>query len=170
MIGKFAHSHSYTHDHWSPSSSLTSSSSTESGVGPGGADQNWIQVQPHCVFKEKKPILDYDSNDNFDNYDTITCKPAILHFQEFNDLSAFPQEGWMEDYTIVTQENPTRFPKVPQESSSGFPKATQENSAQFSKATQENSGRFSPATQDNGGRFLQASPLNSDKISRVNFS
>jgi hypothetical protein len=131
MIGKFAHSHSYTHDCWSPSSSSTSSSSTESGVlvGPGDADQNRIRVQPHRVSKEKKPILDYDLNDNFDDYDTITCKPAILHFQEFNNLSASPQEGWMEDFTIVTQENPTRFPKVPQESSSGFQKATQENSA-----------------------------------------
>jgi hypothetical protein len=144
---------------------LTSSSSTESGVGPGVADRNRIRVQPHRVSKDKKPILDYDSNDDFDDYETITGKPEILHFQEFDDLSDSPQEGWMEDFTIVTQENSTRFPKVPQESSSGFPKATQENSAQFSKLTQENSGRFSPATQDNGGRFLQASPPNSDEIS-----
>jgi hypothetical protein len=41
----------------------------------------------------------------------------------------------------VTQENPTRFPKVPQESSSGFQKATQENSAWFPKATQGVAGK-----------------------------
>jgi hypothetical protein len=103
MIGKLAHSHSYTIDCLSPSSSLTSSSSTESGVGPGGTDLNWIQVQPHCISKDKKPILDYDSNDNFDDYDTLTGKPVILQFQEFNDLSASPEEGWMEDFTIVTE-------------------------------------------------------------------
>jgi hypothetical protein len=34
----------------------------------------------------------------------------------------------MEDFTIVTQENTARFPKVPQESG-GFPKATQEDGA-----------------------------------------
>jgi hypothetical protein len=129
MIGKFAHSHSYTHDRLSSSSSSTSSSSTESGVGPGVADRNPIRVQPHRVSKDKKPILDYDSNDDFDDYESITGKPEILHFQELDDLSDSPQEGWMEDFTIVTQENSTRFPKVPQESSSGFPKATQENSA-----------------------------------------
>jgi hypothetical protein len=106
---------------------LTSSSSTESGVGPGGTDLNRIRVQPHCVSKDEKPILDYDLNDNFDNYDTLTGEPAILQFQEFNDLSASPEEEWMEDFTIVTEENTGRFPKVPQESSGRFPKATQES-------------------------------------------
>jgi hypothetical protein len=66
-------------------------------------------------------------NNNFDDYDTLTGKPAILQFQEFDDLSASPQEGWMEDFTIVTQENSARFPKVPQESSGRFPKVTKEN-------------------------------------------
>jgi hypothetical protein len=79
-------------------------------------------------------------NNNFDNYDTQTSKPAILQFHEFNNLSASPQEGWMEDFTIVTQENTRRFPKVPQESSGGFPQVTQENSGRFPQATKDNSG------------------------------
>jgi hypothetical protein len=53
----------YTLDYLSPSSS--SSSSSESGVGTVGAKVNQIWVQPHCVSKDKKPILDYNSNNDF---------------------------------------------------------------------------------------------------------
>jgi hypothetical protein len=166
MIGKMAHSHSYTFDCLCPSSSLT-----ESGVGPGGADVNWIQVQPHRVSKDKKPILDYDSNDDFegaefDDSGTLTGKAAILQFQEFDDLSASPQDGLMEDFTIVTQENSGRFPQAPEESRGGFPQATQENSGQFPQVTQENSGRFPQATQENSCCFPQVTPINSGQISR----
>jgi hypothetical protein len=158
MFGKMAYSPSYTFDRLSPSSSSTSGSSTESGVGHGGEEVNRIRVQPHRVSKDKKPILDYDSNDDFDDYDTQTGKPAILQLQEFDDLSDSPQEGWMEDFSIATQEDiGRRFPKVPQESRGGFPQATQENSGQFPQATKDNSG----------GRFLQSTPINSAKISRV---
>jgi hypothetical protein len=63
----------------------------------------------------------------------------------YKDFTASPEEGLMEDFTIVTQEN----------------------SGQFSQVTQENSGRFSQATQENSGRFTKATQLNRGQFSRV---
>jgi hypothetical protein len=153
----------YTLDCLSPSSS--SSSSSESGVSTVSAKVNWIQVQPHCVSKDKKSILDYDSNDNFyppefdDSY-TLTGKAAIQQIKDLDHPSVSPEQVFMDDFTIVTQENSGQFPQATQENIGQFPKATQENSGQFPQATQENSGQFPQANQENTNQFTQATPDN----------
>lgn len=128
---------------------------SDSGVGVGGAQVSRIRVQPHRVSKDKKPILDYDSNDDFeeqefDDSDTPNGQADIQHFDDFisqdgyendtnvdddrgghrrfyDDFAVSHEEGLMDNFTIVTQENSGRFTQV----------------------TQENSGRFSGVT---GGR------------------
>jgi hypothetical protein len=161
-----ANSH-YTLDRLSPSSS-----SSESGVAAGGAKVNRIRVQPHHVSQDKKPILDYDSNDDFeqpafDDSDTFTGGVAIRQFEDFNDFAASPEEGLMEDFTIVTQDNSGRFPQATKENSVRFSQATQENTVQKGKVTQENTGRYPPAIQENTCHFTKVTPLNSKQFSQV---
>jgi hypothetical protein len=42
-------------------------------------------VQPHHHLKDNKPIVDYDSNNDFEHFDDFAPSP--------------PEEGLMEDYT-----------------------------------------------------------------------
>ena len=73
---------------------------SESGIGAGGGQVGWIRVQPHRVSKDKKPILDYDSsNDDFEE-------------QDFDDFAVSPEQGLVDDFTIVTQENSGQFSRV----------------------------------------------------------
>jgi hypothetical protein len=156
----------YTLDRLSPSDS------SESGVGAGGAKVNRIRVQPHRVSKDKKPILDYDSNDDFeqpefDNSDTGTGPSAIRQFEDFDDFAASPEEGLMEDFTIVTQDNSGRFPQATWENTVQFPQATQENMVQKGQATQENTVQFPQAIHENTCQFIEVTPLNSEQFSQV---
>jgi hypothetical protein len=106
-ILKMADSH-FTLDQLSPSSS--SSSSSESGVSTVHAKVNQIQVQPHRVSKDKKSILDFDSNDDFyppefDNSYSLTGTAPIHQVNDFDNSSVSPEQVFMdEDFTIVTQE------------------------------------------------------------------
>jgi hypothetical protein len=139
---------------------LSPSNASESDV--GGEEVNWIQVQPHCVSKDKKPILDYDSNNDFEeqefnNSDTPTGQATIRGLEDFisqdgyekdmnvdddrgrhrcidDDFAASHEEGFMEDFTIATQENSGRFIQ-----------ATQENSGQFTQAPHETIYKSDPS-------------------------
>jgi hypothetical protein len=155
----------FTLDRLSPSSSSSSSSSSsKSGVGTVCAKVNQIQVQPRCVSKDKKPILDYDSNHNFyppefnDSY-TLTGTAAIQQVNNFDDSSVSPEQVFMDDFTIVTQENSGQFPKETQENIGQFPQTTQENTNQCTQANQENTNQFTQATPDNHGHFNKLPPL-----------
>jgi hypothetical protein len=64
---------------------LTHSDSSESAVGAGCAKVNRIRVQPHRRSKDSKPIVDYDSNDDFEPFD--------------NFAPSLPEEGLMDDDT-----------------------------------------------------------------------
>jgi hypothetical protein len=82
---------------------LSPSNSPESGVGAGGAQVNRTQVQPHHVSKDKKPILDYNSNDDFEepqfnNSDTPTGQAAILQFKNFISLDGYEKIRVDNDY------------------------------------------------------------------------
>jgi hypothetical protein len=114
---------------------------SESGIGAGGGQVGRIRVQPHHVSKDKKPILDYDSsNDDFEDQDfndsdTPAGQAAIQHFDDFishdgyendmnvdnnhgghrriyDDFAVSPEQGLVDDFTIVTQENSGRFSRV----------------------------------------------------------
>jgi hypothetical protein len=81
---------------------------------------NWIQVQPHRVSKEKKPILDYNSNDNiypteFNDSYTLTGTAVIPLVNNFDTSSVSPEQVFMDDFTIVTQEKSGQFPQETQE-------------------------------------------------------
>jgi hypothetical protein len=108
---------------------------SESGIGAGGGQVGQIRVQPHRVSKYKKPILDYDSNEDFEDehfVDSDTPTPAgqaaIQHFDDFisqdgyendtnvdnshgrhiriyDNFAVAPEQGLVDNFTIVTQEN-----------------------------------------------------------------
>jgi hypothetical protein len=103
----------------------------------------------------------------FDDSDIRTGPSAIRQFEDFDDFAASPEEGLMEDFTIVTQDNSGRFPRGTKENSIRFSQATQENTVQKGKATQENTGRYPPAIQENTCRFTKVTPLNSEQFSQV---
>ena len=152
----------------SPSSS--SSSSSESGDGTFRAKVNRIRVQPHRVSKEKKPILDYESNNDiypreFDASYTFTGTAAIPQVDNFDASFVSPEQVFMDDFTIVTQEKSGRFPQETQEDIGQFHQATQEITDRIAQANQEEPAT---ATPDNHGRFNKVPPLDSGRFSQVN--
>ena len=117
-------------DRLSPSSS--SSSSSESGDGTFRVKVNRIRVQPHRVSKEKKPILDYNSNDDiypteFDASYTLTGTAVIPQVDNFDASFVSPEQVFMDDFTIVTQEKSGRFPQVTQEITNQITQQTKRN-------------------------------------------
>ena len=167
MILKMADSH-LSLDCLSPSSS--SSSSSESGDGTFHAKVNRIRVQPHRVSKEKKPILGYDSNDDiypteFNASYTLTGTAAIPQVNDFDASFVSPEQVFMDDFTIVTQEKSGRFPQETQEDIGQFHQATQEITDRIAQANQEEPAT---ATPDNHGRFNKVPPLDSGQFSQVN--
>jgi hypothetical protein len=148
---------------------LTPIDSSESGVGAGGAKVNPIRVQPHRRSKDNKPVLDYDSNDDFDetefnDSDTPNGQDAFQQLDNFHDYARSPEERLSDDFTIVTQENSLRFLEATQENSTRLPQATRENAVHFSIATQDDTRKFNQATQDTSG----VTQFNSGRLSRVN--
>jgi hypothetical protein len=163
----------FTLDCLSPSSS--SSSSSESGVGTVCAKVNRIRVQPHRVSKEKKPILDYNSNDDiyptqFNDSYTLTGTAAIPQVNDFDASSVSPEQVFMDDFTIVTQEKSGPFPQETQEDIGQFPQATQEITDQITQANQEKPDQFTPATPDNHSQFNKMPPIDGGRFSQVNGS
>ena len=116
---------------------------SESGVRAGGGQVGPIRVQPHRVSKCNKPILDYDSNEDFEdeqfvNSDTPTPgqAPAIQHFDEFisqdgyendtnvnnnsgrqiriyDNVSVAHDQGFVDKFTIVTKESSGKLSRLP---------------------------------------------------------
>lgn len=158
----------FSFDRLSPSSS--SSSSSESGDFTFRAKVHRIRVQPHRVSKEKKPILDYDSNDDiypteFDASYTLTGTAAIPQVDDFDASFVSPEQVFMDDFTIVTQEKSGRFPQETQEDIGQFSQATQEITDRIAQANQEEPAT---ATPDNHGRFNKVPTLDIGRFSQVN--
>ena len=104
----------------------------------------------------------------FDNSYTFTGTAAIQQVNNFDASSVSPEQVFMDDFTIVTQEKSGQFPQETQEDIGQFPQATQEITKQITQANQEKPDQFSPAFPDNHRQFNKLPTLDSGQFSQVN--